>query len=256
MELKGRVALVTGTGSGLGAAAAKRLAAGGADVALVSRSKDELDAVARAIRKLGRKALVVAADVSDDAAMQLLFAEVVERFGRLDIVFANAGINGVWAPIAEITPAEWDETIRINLRGTYLTLYHAVPLMRKNGGSIIITASINGTRTFTTAGASAYSASKAGQVALAKMTALELAQYRIRVNVICPGAIDSEIDDNTETRKTKAARVPAQFPDGTIPLTKGKPGAVADLVLFLASDRARNITGTPIFIDGGQSLLV
>ena len=106
----------------------------------------------------------------------------------LDIVFANAGINGVWAPIDELQPEEWDRTINTNLRGTYLTLHYAVPhLKRAGGGSIVITASINGTRTFTSAGATAYSSTKAAQVAMAQMLALELGQHRIRVNVICPG---------------------------------------------------------------------
>lgn len=114
----------------------------------------------------------------------------------------------------------------------------------------MITASINGTRTFTTAGASAYAATKA---------ALELARWRVRVNAICPGAIDTEIGDNTQARDLEKADVPADDPDGEIPLTSGRPGTseeVAELVLFLASDRSRHITGTPVWIDGGQSLLV
>jgi NAD(P)-dependent dehydrogenase (short-subunit alcohol dehydrogenase family) len=121
--------------------------------------------------------------------MAALFARIAETFGRLDVLFANAGINGVWAPIEELRPAEWDKTIAVNLRGTYLTIHHAVPLMKARGGSILITSSINGTRTFTSAGASAYATSKAAQLALGQMLALELARHRIRVNIICPGAI-------------------------------------------------------------------
>jgi NAD(P)-dependent dehydrogenase (short-subunit alcohol dehydrogenase family) len=259
MELTDRVALVTGAGSGIGAAAALTLARAGADIVLVSRTAEEVEEVAAAIEALGRKALPVAADVADAKAMSRLFARIGRRFGRLDFVFANAGVNGVWAPIEELKPHEWDETIRINLRGTYLTIHHAVPLMRQRGGSIAITASINGTRTFTTAGASAYSTTKAGQLALGQMLALELAHYRIRVNVICPGAIGTEIDDNTHKRHTARAKVPAKFGKGTIPLTAGKSGTaqqVADLALFLASDQSSHITGTPIWIDGAQSLLV
>ena len=132
-------------------------------------------------------------------------------------------------------------------------------LKSAGGGSIVITASINGTRTFTSAGAIAYSCSKAGQVAMAQMAALELAKHKIRVNVICPGKIESEIEENTEARSTERAEEPAEYPRGTIPLTGGQAGKaedVAELVLFLASDRARHITGTPVWIDGGQSLLV
>ena len=259
MTMSGKVALVTGAGSGLGEATALALAEAGADVVIVSRSRDELEAVARKIERFGRRALVVTADIADEAAMQDLFERIEAEFGRLDIVFANAGINGTWAPIDELTPGEWDETIRINLRGTFLTLHFAVPLMKATGGAIVITASINGTRTFTNGGASAYSTTKAGQVALAQMAALELAQYRIRVNVICPGAIESEISDNTDKRDVDHARVPVNYPEGTVPLTHGKPGKsedVADLVLFLVSDRARHISGTPVFIDGAQSLLI
>jgi NAD(P)-dependent dehydrogenase (short-subunit alcohol dehydrogenase family) len=259
MELTGRKALVTGGGSGLGRAAAIRLAEAGADVAVLGRTADELDATAARIESLGRTALRLVADISDAEAMRGAFAQIAARFGRLDVVFANAGINGVWAPLRDLRPEEWAKTMAINLGGTFLTLHHAIPLMDAKGGSIVITSSINGTRTFTTAGASAYATSKAGQVALAQMAALELARHRIRVNVICPGAIESEIDDNTQRRNTDAAEVPVHYPEGEIPLTDGVPGTadeVADLVLFLASDRSRHITGTPVYIDGGPSLLV
>jgi NAD(P)-dependent dehydrogenase (short-subunit alcohol dehydrogenase family) len=259
MDLRDRIALVTGAGSGIGAATALALAAEGADVVVVSRTADEIEKVAQQIEAHGRKALAVAADVADDRQMTRLFQRIARRFGRLDFVFANAGVNGVWAPIDELKPAEWDETIRVNLRGTYLTAHHAVPLMKARGGSIAITSSINGTRTFTTAGASAYATTKAGQLALGQMLALELARYRIRVNVICPGAIETAIDDSTKRRSTKRAKVPAKYEQGTVPLTGGQPGTaeeVADLAVFLASDRSRHISGTPVWIDGAQSLLV
>ena len=259
MELQDKVALVTGAGSGIGAATALALADAGADVVIVSRTADEIDKVAASIEQRGRKALAITADIADEKAVAKMFRRIERNFGRLDFVFANAGVNGVWAPIEELKPAEWDETIRINLRGTYLTVHHAVPLMKKLGGSIVLTSSINGTRTFTTAGASAYSTTKAGQLALGQMLALELARYRIRVNVICPGAIGTEIGDNTKKRATARAKVPAKFAKGTVPLTGGKAGSaaqVADLVLFLASDSSRHISGTPVWIDGAQSLLV
>lgn len=258
-ELSDRIALVTGAGSGIGAAAARALARSGASVVLVSRTAEEIEAVAKSIAATGAVAVPLAADVADDAASEDLFTQIAERFGRLDFVFANAGVNGVWAPIDELRPSEWDETVRINLRGTFLTIHHAVPLMTAHGGSIAITSSINGTRTFTTPGASAYATTKAGQLALGQMLALELARYRIRVNVICPGAVDTDIGDNSKQRHAERAKVPAQFPEGTVPLTRGRAGAaddVAELALFLASDRSAHITGTPIWIDGGQSLLV
>ena len=174
MELEDKIALVTGAGSGLGEASALALARAGADVVLVSRTRDQLEAVAKKIEAMGRQAIVYPTDTADAKGMKDLFGSIGDRFGRLDFVFANAGINGVWAPIEDLQPDEWDETIRVNLRGTYLTVHHAVPLMKQSGGSIAITASINGTRTFTTAGASAYSTTKAGQLALGQMLALEL----------------------------------------------------------------------------------
>nr|MBA2244056.1 SDR family oxidoreductase [Gemmatimonadota bacterium] len=164
----------------------------------------------------------------------------------------------VWAPIEELEPEEWDKTLNINLKGTFLTIKYAVPHLKKQGGSIIVTSSVNGTRMFSNTGATAYATSKAGQVALTKMLAVELGQDRVRVNVICPGAIETSIDENTEQRDLEHVRVPVEFPEGEIPLTHGEPGTseqVARLVLFLASDASDHISGTEIWIDGAQSLL-
>jgi NAD(P)-dependent dehydrogenase (short-subunit alcohol dehydrogenase family) len=190
--------------------------------------------------------------------METAVTQTVDKWGRLDIVFANAGINGVWAPIEKLEPEEWEKTVRVNLNGTFFTVKTAVPHLKKQGGSVIITSSVNGTRMFSNSGASAYATTKAGQVALAKMLALELAKHRIRVNVICPGAITTQIDENTEKQDVEEAREPVEYPEGTIPLTDGEPGTaaeVAELVAFLASDASRHITGTEVWIDGAQSLL-
>ncbi len=258
-ELKDKVALVTGAGSGIGKASALTLGAAGAAVIALSRTAEEVERTAAEIVEAGGKAQAATADVSDDAAMGEAVERIIRDHGRLDIVVANAGINGVWAPIESLTPEEWDTTIRVNLRGTYLTIHHAVPhLEAAGGGSIVVISSINGTRSFATPGASAYSVTKAGQVALVQQLALELGSRRIRINAICPGAIESEISDNTEKRDTERIEIPVKFPDGDIPLTggrKGKAQDVADTVLFLVSDASRHITGTPIWIDGGQSLL-
>lgn len=258
-DLSGKVALVTGAGSGIGKASAMKLAQAGAMVVVMSRTAEEVEQTAREIEVQGGKAQAKTADTSDDEAMRALIAGIILDHKRLDIVVANAGINGVWAPIESLKPDEWDQTIKVNLRGTYLTIHHAVPhLVAAGGGSIIVMSSINGTRTFTTPGASAYSVTKAGQVALVQQLALELGDRRIRINAICPGAIESEISDNTEQRGKEETEVPVEFPEGDIPLTGGKSGEaedVADAVLFLASDASRHITGTPLWIDGGQSLL-
>lgn len=258
LNLQGKVALVTGAGSGIGEAAAKKLAAAGARVAALGRTDDELTDVVNEMRSKGCQAISLVADVSDARAMEQAYQRVEKEWGRLDIVFANAGINGVWAPIEELTPEEWNRTIGINLSGTFYTIKYAVPLLKRQGGSIIVTASVNGTRIFSNTGATAYSTSKAGQVAMTKMLALEFAPQKVRVNVISPGAIETNIDENTEQRDLDKVRIPVEFPESNQPLTGGKPGhsdQVADLVLFLASDMSSHITGTEIWIDGAESLI-
>ena len=259
LELEGRVALVTGGGEGIGKATAKLFAAQGASVGVLGRTKENIDKTVKEIESAGGKALTLVADIADASAMEQAVKDLTNEYGRLDVVFANAGINGITAPIEEIKPEEWRETIDNNLTGTFLTVKYAIPHLRKEGGSVIITASINGTRYFANPGATAYSSSKAGQVAFAQCAALELAKYKIRVNVVCPGAIETSIQDNQEKRNLEEIREPVETPEGDIPLTDGTPGTseqVADLVLFLASERSSHITGTPIWIDGAQSLLI
>jgi NAD(P)-dependent dehydrogenase (short-subunit alcohol dehydrogenase family) len=258
MRLEGKVALVTGAGSGIGRATAELFAREGARVGALSRTKDELQQVVHGIREAGGEAMALVADVSQPDHMRTAVQTLVDTWGRLDIVFANAGIDGVWAPIEEIEPDEWDRTLDINLKGTFLTVKYAVPHLKKQGGSIIITSSVNGTRIFSNVGATAYSCSKAAQVAFAKMVALELARWRIRVNVVCPGAIHTNIDESGQHRNIERIRYPVEYHGGTTVLTGGKPGSpedVARLVLFLASDAASHITGTEVYIDGGESLL-
>ena len=258
MEFQDKVALVTGAGSGIGKATAIRLAEGGASVVAISRTLEEVEATRDEIVAKGGKALAVDADISDEAGMAKVIDATIAAYKRLDIVVANAGVNGVWAPIEELKPEEWNHTMGINLRGTYLTLHLAVPHLKKAGGSVIIVSSINGNRTFTSPGATAYSATKAAQVAMTQQLALELGPDRIRVNAVCPGAIDTEISDNSQVRNADDSEIPVEFPEGDIPLTGGKPGTsrdVADVIAFLASDAARHVTGVPIYVDGGQSLL-
>jgi len=258
MTLQGKVALVTGAGSGIGRATAVRLARDGAAVVALGHSQDSADDVAAEIRSAGGTALPVAADVGDAAAVREVYARVERELGRLDVVVANAGVNGVWAPLEELEPEEWEATLATNLTGTFLTVRYAVPLLVRQGGAVVVVSSMNGTRTFTTAGASAYSTSKAGQVAFARMAAVELGPRGVRVNTVCPGAIDTDIMDNTEVRGTQDLGVPAEYPQGQIPLTgeeSGSSAQVADVIAFLVSDGASHVTGTEVFVDGGQSLI-
>jgi NAD(P)-dependent dehydrogenase (short-subunit alcohol dehydrogenase family) len=258
-ELSGKVALITGAGSGIGKATALLFARQGATVAILDQTEGDLDQTAQQIENEGGKVLKITADISFVPDMEKALETIAKQLGRLDIVFANAGVNGVWTPLEELKPEEWDRTININLRGTFLTVKYSIPLLKKQGGAIVINASVNGTRIFSNTGATAYSCTKAAQLALTKMAALELAKHRIRVNVVCPGAIDTNIDESTEKRDLEKEKEPVEFPQGKIPLTDGKPGKseqVAELVLFLSSDRASHITGTPVWIDGAESLIM
>ena len=254
-----KVALVTGAGSGIGRAAALALATEGYLLGALGRSADELRDVGGQIEASGGEAVALTADISNEEQMLTPINELIGRFGRLDVVVANAGINGVWAPIDDLTLQEWEETISINLTGTFLTIRHSVPYLKSSGGgSIIVVSSINGTRTFTTPGATAYTASKAGQVAMAQQLALELARHHIRINAVCPGEIETNIDANTALRGEEKTAIPVIWPEGQVPITGGKPGRsedVASVIAFLASDAARHITGSPVWVDGGQGLL-
>jgi NAD(P)-dependent dehydrogenase (short-subunit alcohol dehydrogenase family) len=256
--LNGRVAFITGGASGIGAGTARRFAEEGAKVALADMQPEQGEELRNEIEASGGEALFVECDVSDPDAVRRAIETTVERFGKLDIVFANAGINGVWAPIDELQPDEWDRTIDINLKGTYLTVHFAVPHLKRNGGgSIIITSSVNGTRSFSGAGASAYSSSKAAQVAFTKMIALELGRHNIRCNAICPGAIGTDIGERTEYRNTEKIGIEVELPAGSPAIDEGQGDVfeVADTCLFLASDLSRHVSGVEIFVDGGASLL-
>lgn len=257
-RLEGKIAVITGGGSGIGQATAIRFAKEGATVCLLDRTPKHAEETKRTIEANGGTAFVYECDISVPQMIEQSMQQVVDQYGKLDIVFANAGINGTMAPIETMEIEEWDQTININMRGTFATVKYAIPHLKENGGSVIITSSVNGNRIFSGIGFSAYASTKAAQVAFMKMAALELGQYRIRVNAICPGAIDTNIDDNTyPTDDLKEVKIPVEFPEGDHPL-KDKPGSadeVANLVLFLASDEASHVTGTEIYIDGAESLL-
>ena len=259
VQLTNRVAWITGGGEGIGRATALLAAKRGARVAVTGRDEGPLNEVVAEIRGRGGEALAAAADVANSDEVRGAAQSIVDRWERLDFVCANAGINGVWAPVEELTPQEWSKTIAVNLTGTFLTVHHAAAhLKAAGGGSIVIVSSVNGTRIFSNEGATAYAASKAGQLALGKMLALELAPANVRVNIVCPGSIQTGIHEKTEQRDLEEIETPVEFPAGAIPLTggrMGRPEQVAELIVFLASDAASHITGTPIWIDGAESLL-
>ncbi|MFT8322820.1 MAG: SDR family NAD(P)-dependent oxidoreductase [Bacillus sp. (in: firmicutes)] len=258
-DLANKVAVITGAASGIGRASALSLASQGVKVSLVDLDVNELKEVQEEILHSGGEALAFETNVSDPNSVKNAIEQTIAKWERIDIVFVNAGINGRVAPIEVLTPLDWDTTIETNLKSTFLTVHYCVPHMKKSGGSIVITSSINGNRTFSNFGMSAYSTSKAGQVAFGKMAALELARYKIRVNMICPGSIKTNIDENTfpDEDTLKEIRIPVDYPEGNQPL-ENEPGdaeQVADLVCFLSSKASSHITGTEIYVDGAESLL-
>lgn len=256
--MKGKVALITGAGSGIGKATATLLAAQGLKIGALSDTTTEVEQTVREIQQQGGEALALTADVGNEQQVQHALQELVDRWQRLDVVFANAGINGVWAPIEQLNLADWQETLASNLTGTFLTIKYAVPYLKRQGGSIVVTSSVNGTRVFSNTGATAYSTTKAGQVALAKMLAVELAPHNIRVNIVCPGGTDTQIGENSEHRDDESVKFPVEYPKGSIPLGDGQPASalqVAQLVHFLISADASHITGTEVWIDGASSLV-
>lgn len=258
VDLQGRVAFVTGGGSGIGKAACWAFTRAGAAVAVVDNRESLASEVADALCADGFLAIGIGADVRSEAEVSRAIAETVQRFGHLHIVCANAGINGMQAPIEDITGDEWDETLDTNLKGTFLTAKFAIPHLRAaGGGSIIVTSSMNGTRLFSGAGFSAYSTSKAGQLAFTKMAAIELARWDIRVNAILPGSVQTNIRERTYHRNKDLVNWHHAVPERWPPLrgVPADPDDVADLMLFLASDASRHITGAEIIIDGAQSLL-
>jgi len=257
MQLSGKVALITGAGSGIGKGAALLMAKEGAKIAALEREADAAKQTVAQIQETGGQAMPLVADVSKPKQMERAVQKIVDKWGRIDIVFANAGINGVWAPIEDLEPEEWDQTFDINIKGTFLTVKYAAPHLKKQGGSVIVTSSVNGNRAFSH-GVFAYSCTKASQVVFVKCMAVEFAKHGVRINAICPGAIQTNIDENTEARNLEHVGLPVEYPEGQHPLTGGEPGTVdqvSQLVLFLASEASNHITGTKIYIDGGSTLV-
>lgn len=249
IDFSGKVALVTGAGSGIGRAAAIGFARAGADVALAGRRRAELEAVAHEIEALGRRALVKPTDVSDAEAAETLVAATVDRLGRLDAAFNNAGIEGALAPVAELTPAQFDETVAVNLKGAWLSCKYELTAMRRlgQGGAIVNTSSWLAHGAFPET--SIYSASKAGLDGMTRALALEAAEHGVRVNNVNPGIIDTPM-----LRRLTDEAATALFVGHTPQRRLGRPEDVADVVLWLCCDGARFVTGQNVLVDGGYAI--
>jgi NAD(P)-dependent dehydrogenase (short-subunit alcohol dehydrogenase family) len=250
-ELQGKVAIVTGGTSGIGRDTAILFAKAGAKVVVAGRREVEGKETVELIRRAtGSDALFVKADVSKAAEVDALIQRAAEKFGRLDVAFNNAGIEGHWVPITEQSEEDWDHTIDINLKGVWLCLKYEIRQMLKqgDGGAIVNMASVAGLMGL--AGAATYSASKHGEhgvMGLTKSAALENARSGIRVNVVCPAVIETPMAD-------RAYEDPAihKFVLGLHPIGRfGKPEEIAEAVVWMCSDRASFITGQSLVLDGG-----
>ena len=244
-KLEGKVTVITGGNSGIGLATAKRFVAEGAEVFITGRRQEELD---KAVEEIGSRVTAVQGDVSRLDELDRLFETVRAKSGRIDVLFANAGL-GTLAPLGAIDEASFDLTFDVNVKGTLFTVQKALPLMQA-GGSIILTGSTTGSRG--TPAFSVYSATKAAVRNFARSWALDLKGTGIRVNVLSPGA--------TETPGLKGLVKPeeedalltglaAQIPLGRV----GLPSETAAVALFLASDDSSFMTGSEVFVDGGAA---
>jgi NAD(P)-dependent dehydrogenase (short-subunit alcohol dehydrogenase family) len=245
-RLANKTALITGGNSGIGLATAKLFVAEGARVIITGRNKETLDAAAK---ELGPNAFAIVADTTDVAATEAAVKKGVERFGKLDIVFANAGIAGN-TPVGGTTLAAFENVIRTNLTAVFFTVQAAVAQMN-DGGSIILNGSV--ISVLGIPGYSAYGAAKAGVRAMARIMASELSPRGIRVNVVAPGAIRTPIWGaaiaTPEAEKAFEKRIALSTPLGRL----GEPDHISKTVLFLASDEAAHVQGQELFVDGGAT---
>jgi NAD(P)-dependent dehydrogenase (short-subunit alcohol dehydrogenase family) len=246
-ELQGKVGIVTGGTSGIGRDAAVLFARAGAKVVVAGRREAEGKETIDLIRAVGGDALFVKMDVSRAAEVKALVQKTVEKFGRLDVAFNNAGIEGNWIPITEQSEEDWDSVIDINLKGTWLCLKYEIQQMLKqgSGGAIVNMASVAGL--IGSAGAATYCASKHGVMGLTKAAALETARSGIRINVVCPAVIETPMGE-----RVFGAPEMKKFALGLHPIGRfGKPREIAEAVVWMCSDRASFMTGQSLVLDGG-----
>lgn len=244
--LEGKVALVTGGTSGIGRETAVLFAKEGAKVVVAGRRETEGNEAVELVRAAGGEGVFVKTDVSQAAEIEALVQKAVEKFGRLDVAFNNAGTEGVWVPILRQSEEDFDRTINTNLKGVWLCLkYEIRQMVKQGGGAIVNMSSIIGL--VGSAGAAAYSASKHGVIGLTKSAALETAKSKIRINAVCPGAIETSMSQRIWGAPAVQKYVLSCHPIGRY----GKPSEVAEAVVWMCSDRASFMTGQCLVLDGG-----
>jgi NAD(P)-dependent dehydrogenase (short-subunit alcohol dehydrogenase family) len=242
-----KVVFITGAASGIGRAAALAFAAEGARVAILDRSADALEEVKTSVKNAGAEVMAIACDVSSPEQVQAAVRQIVDRFGRLDVAFNNAGVENKAAPVHEIDLAEWDRILGINLGGTFVCMKHELAQMVKQGGGVVVNTS-SGAGIRGVAGGAAYAASKHAIIGLTRSAALDYAKQNIRVNAVLPGNIETPMMDRfTGGDIQKAIDLE---PVGRL----GKPEEIAESVLWMASDLGGFVTGAATVIDGGWSL--
>jgi len=255
MPMKDKVALITGASSGIGRATAKAFAAKGASVVLAARRQEELDSLVAEIEAVGGKATAIRTDVSNAQDVQQMVAHAIDTYGRLDYAVNNAGIEGQIANIVDLEEGDWDKVLDINLKGNYLCLKYEARAMLDGGrgGAIVNVGSVNSFLGFPSG--AAYVASKHGQVGLTTSASAELAPHGIRVNIVCPGFVDTPMH-----QRIRGIIGDEIFDQGMVPQVHvrrvGKPEEIAASILFLCSDEASFITGTTLTPDGGFAMTV
>jgi NAD(P)-dependent dehydrogenase (short-subunit alcohol dehydrogenase family) len=246
-RLEGKVAVITGAASGIGAATARLFAREGAAVLIADVNAEGGERIASECRETGARAVFQRTDVADEAAVAAMIERAEREHGALHVLFNNAGLGGALGPIEQTTVEDWDRTQAILLRSVFLGMKHAIPRMRRaGGGSILSTASVAGLRGG--AGPHAYSAAKAGVVNLTRSVALEVAKDSIRVNCICPGGINTPLLYD----RIGGEEIAGQLLRGLQPLPRaGRSEDIAQMALFLASDESAFVTGATMVVDGG-----